>query len=172
MNSCLLLLFAHVYSKGLGTPVAAPRVPGTNVINTKNRKKKRKKRAKTPRKIPIKYPINIKKIHKKRQGSNAKCLMSTLSQNGYGNYNLQTSDECTFTPVNINKKNNFQPYWYGCKLVLKAFYWMIITGRQPLPYNWKTMITKKGRTNRRNTGKISAARSTKTTRMLTIPGCN
>ena len=33
-------------------------------------------------------------------------------------------------------------------------------------------VLKSGRTNRRNTGKISADRSTKTTLMLTIPGCN
>ena len=39
--------------------------------------------------------------------------------------------------------------------------------------NWyQLIITKKGRTNRKNSGKISAARSTKTTRTLTIPGCN
>ena len=34
------------------------------------------------------------------------------------------------------------------------------------------IIRFQGRTNRRNTGKISADRSTKTTLMLTIPGCN
>ena len=33
-------------------------------------------------------------------------------------------------------------------------------------------VLESGRTNRRNTGKISADRSTKTTLMLTIPGCN
>jgi len=47
--------------------------------------------------------------------------------------------------------------------------------KRHLHKEWKqrlNQVTKKGRTNRRNAGKISADRSTKTTLMLTIPGCN
>jgi len=42
-----------------------------------------------------------------------------------------------------------------------------------LKLSFKTFkLLKQGRTNRRNTGKISVDRSTKTTLALTIPGCN
>ena len=65
-------------------------------------------------------------------------------------------------PLNIAFKKNKRPSNHP-SVTFGQSYGRLIGG---------SLYLSRGRTNRRNTGKISADRSTKTTLMLTIPGCN